>query len=183
MDHIEKIKETEASEIPLGKLVLIISRSNFLYLKNHLKDLDLKGYQITMLFEIYKGKNISQHEIGSNYYGFTVADGHSVAEGYAPKVKSLPDEYKQVDFIPSENNKTFNSIKDIRDSMQEVDKEENTLEYKGHYLPPCPDAIVSRGKVTNIVETKDAIFCGRYELVNGKWKSTFRAKLKNFLKN
>ncbi|MCQ2737688.1 MAG: MarR family transcriptional regulator [archaeon] len=67
MDHIEKIKETEASEIPLGKLVLIISRSNFLYLKNHLKDLDLKGYQITMLFEIYKGKNISQHEIGSNY--------------------------------------------------------------------------------------------------------------------
>ena len=67
MDHIKKIKETEASEIPLGKLVLIISRSNFLYLKNHLKDLDLKGYQITMLFEIYKGKNISQHEIGSNY--------------------------------------------------------------------------------------------------------------------
>lgn len=67
MDHIEKIKEMKASEIPLGKLVLIISRSNFLYLKNHLKDLDLKGYQITMLFEVYKGKNISQHEIGSNY--------------------------------------------------------------------------------------------------------------------
>ncbi|MDO5849815.1 MAG: MarR family transcriptional regulator [Methanobacteriaceae archaeon] len=67
MDHIKKIEEMEASEIPLGKLVLIISRSNFYYLKKHLKDLDLKGYQITMLFEIYKGKNLSQHEIGSHY--------------------------------------------------------------------------------------------------------------------
>ncbi len=67
MDHIKKIEETDASEIPLGKLVLIISRSHFLYLNKHLKDFNLKGYQITMLFEIYKGKNLSQNEIGSNY--------------------------------------------------------------------------------------------------------------------
>lgn len=67
MDHIKKIEETDASEIPLGKLVLIISRSHFLYLKKHLKNFNLKGYQVTMLFEIYKGKNLSQNDIGSNY--------------------------------------------------------------------------------------------------------------------
>lgn len=67
MEHIKKIEETNASEIPLGKLVLIISRLHFLYLKKHLKDFNLKGYQVTMLFEIYKGKNLSQNDIGSNY--------------------------------------------------------------------------------------------------------------------
>lgn len=67
MEHIKKIEETDASEIPLGKLVLIISRSHFLYLKKHLEEYNLKGYQVTMLFEIYKGKNLSQNDVGSNY--------------------------------------------------------------------------------------------------------------------
>lgn len=101
MDHIKKIEEMDASEIPLGKLVLIISRYNLFYMKEQLKDLDLKSYQFTILFEIYKGKNISQHEIGSNY---------NIDKGVMSRtLKKLEDDefiYREID----ENNRRRNIV-------------------------------------------------------------------------
>lgn len=67
MEHIKKIDDLNASEIPLGKLVLIISRSHSAYINKYISKINIKSFQIPLLFEIYRENNISQSEIASQY--------------------------------------------------------------------------------------------------------------------
>ncbi|MCQ2977572.1 MAG: MarR family winged helix-turn-helix transcriptional regulator [archaeon] len=63
----KKIKDIDSSEIPIGKLVSIISRSYGIYLNRHLEGLNLRGLQIPVLLEIHKRKTTSQSDIASDY--------------------------------------------------------------------------------------------------------------------
>ena len=63
----KKIEDIDSSEIPIGKLVSIISRSYGIYLNRHLEGLNLRGLQIPLLLEIHKRKTTSQSDIASDY--------------------------------------------------------------------------------------------------------------------
>ena len=62
----EKLKETDANDLPLGKLIGTISRSHYNYLNCRLKDLNINPTQLSFLIEIKCKMNINQHELSTN---------------------------------------------------------------------------------------------------------------------
>lgn len=62
----EKFSETDASEMPLGKLAGMISRSHYNYLNSKFRDLNINPTQFSFLVEIKYKKNINQHELSTS---------------------------------------------------------------------------------------------------------------------
>ena len=62
----KKFKETEAGDLPLGRLVGMISRSYYNYLNSKFKSLNINPTQLSFLFEIKCKKNINQHDLSTN---------------------------------------------------------------------------------------------------------------------
>ena len=62
----EKFKETEARDLPLGRLVGMVSRSYYNYLNSKFKSLNINPTQLSFLFEIKCKKNINQHDLSTN---------------------------------------------------------------------------------------------------------------------
>lgn len=62
---LEEFKQLDASVLPIGKLISMISRSQIIYLNHHLKDLDINSTQLHLLFEISHQNNINQDSIAS----------------------------------------------------------------------------------------------------------------------
>lgn len=92
---------------------------------------------------------------------------YSKAEGYAVDNSRFPAEASCQDPIEKEKEiKLFDNVT-----------------YKGHTIPKCKGMICnSSGEVTNIVETKDKLYCSGFEFKNGKWIKSFKAKLKTLFK-
>lgn len=67
MENKKKIEKVNATDIPLGKLVSIITRSQGIYLNRNLSDLNIRGFQIYLLLEIYNKKDSSQSDIAAQY--------------------------------------------------------------------------------------------------------------------
>ena len=62
----KKFKETEAGDLPLGRLVGMISRSHYNYLNSKFKSLNINPTQLSFLFETKCKKNINQHDLSTN---------------------------------------------------------------------------------------------------------------------
>ena len=62
----EKFKETEARDLPLGRLVGMVSRSYYNYLNSKFKSLNINPTQLSFLFETKCKKNINQHDLSTN---------------------------------------------------------------------------------------------------------------------
>lgn len=60
---LEKFKEKNALEFPLGKLITIIARGHIFYLNHRLEDLNINASQLHTLFEIKCSNGINQDEI------------------------------------------------------------------------------------------------------------------------
>lgn len=61
----ENFKETDARDLPLGRLVGTISRSHYNYLNSRLKDLNINPTQLSFLIEINYKRNINQHDLST----------------------------------------------------------------------------------------------------------------------
>ena len=62
---LEELKGIDASTLPFGKLISMISRGQHIYLNHNLKDLDINSSQLHLLFEISHQKNINQEKIAN----------------------------------------------------------------------------------------------------------------------
>ena len=62
----KKFKETEAGDLPLGRLVGMISRSRYNYLNSKFRNLNINPNQLSFLIEIKCRKNINQHDLSIN---------------------------------------------------------------------------------------------------------------------
>ena len=62
---LEEFKNVDASMLPIGKLINIISKSQTLYLNHKLADFDINSTQLHLLFEISNQCNINQERIAS----------------------------------------------------------------------------------------------------------------------
>lgn len=60
---LEKFKEMDATEIPIGKFITMIGRGHALYLNHHLEPLNINASQLHSLFEIKRNKSLNQDEI------------------------------------------------------------------------------------------------------------------------
>ena len=60
---LEKFKEKNALEFPLGKLITMIARGHSFYLNHRLEDLNINASQLHTLFEIKCSNGINQDEI------------------------------------------------------------------------------------------------------------------------
>lgn len=62
---LEEFKKVDSSQLPIGKLITIISKSQTLYLNHRLADLGINSTQLHLLFEISNQCNINQERIAS----------------------------------------------------------------------------------------------------------------------
>ena len=62
---LEDFKCLDASVLPIGKLISMISRGQQIYLNHNLKDLDINSSQMHLLFEISHQKDINQEKIAT----------------------------------------------------------------------------------------------------------------------
>lgn len=62
---LEDLKEMDASTLPVGKLISMISRGHAIYVNHHLEDLGINSTQLHLLFEISHQKDINQEKIAS----------------------------------------------------------------------------------------------------------------------
>ena len=65
MMSLEEFRNMDASALPIGKLVSMISRGHSIYLNHNLKDYDINATQLHLLFEISHQNNINQEKISS----------------------------------------------------------------------------------------------------------------------
>jgi len=63
---LKEFKETSPYDIPLGKLISIISKSHIHYLNHALKEYGINSTQLWFLFEIHEKNKINQMEIAKN---------------------------------------------------------------------------------------------------------------------
>jgi len=63
---LKEFKETSPYDIPLGKLISIISKSHIHYLNHALKEYGINSTQLGFLFEIHEKNEINQMEIAKN---------------------------------------------------------------------------------------------------------------------
>lgn len=59
------LEKINAYEIPVGKLITIISKGQSVFLNNSLKELDINDSQLYILFEINRDSHINQEQIAS----------------------------------------------------------------------------------------------------------------------
>ncbi len=59
------LEKMDAYEIPVGKLITIISKGQSVLLNNSLKELDINDSQLYILFEIDRDSHINQEQIAS----------------------------------------------------------------------------------------------------------------------
>nr|WP_295000445.1 MarR family transcriptional regulator [uncultured Methanobrevibacter sp.] len=62
---VEEFKKIDATKLPIGKLIAIISKNQTLYLNRHLEDFNINASQLHFLFEISHQKEINQEQIAS----------------------------------------------------------------------------------------------------------------------
>ncbi|MBR1611192.1 MAG: MarR family transcriptional regulator [Methanobrevibacter sp.] len=62
---LEEFKCLDASVLPIGKLISMISRGQQIYLNHNLKDLGINSSQLNLLFEISHQKDINQEKIAT----------------------------------------------------------------------------------------------------------------------
>ncbi|MBE6512939.1 MAG: MarR family transcriptional regulator [Methanobrevibacter olleyae] len=60
---LERFKEMDALEFPLGKLITMIARGHSFYLNHRLEDLNINASQLHSLFEIKCSNGLNQDEI------------------------------------------------------------------------------------------------------------------------
>ena len=60
---LEKFKEMNTSEIPVGKLIAMIGRGHTVYLNHRLEPFNINASQLHSLFEIKKNEGINQEKI------------------------------------------------------------------------------------------------------------------------
>ncbi|AMK16262.1 MarR family winged helix-turn-helix transcriptional regulator [Methanobrevibacter olleyae] len=60
---LEKFKDKDASEFPIGKLITMTARGHSYYLNRRLEDLNINASQLHSLFEIKHEREINQDEI------------------------------------------------------------------------------------------------------------------------
>ena len=62
---LEDFRNIDAADLPIGKLVSMISRGHNIYLNHNLKELDINATQFHLLFEISNQRNLNQEKISS----------------------------------------------------------------------------------------------------------------------
>ncbi len=98
---LEEFRKIDASTLPIGRLIGIISRGQTVYLNNKLHGLGINTTQLHLLFEISHHKNINQEMIASRC---------SIDKGaVARSVKKLEDNGLVIREI-DENNRRQNRI-------------------------------------------------------------------------
>lgn len=60
---LEDLKEIDATELPVAKLIMLIARGYTIYINHNLTDLDINSTQIQLLFEISNHCDINQEQI------------------------------------------------------------------------------------------------------------------------
>ena len=79
----DELKKTDASSLPIGKLISIIAKSQTIFLNHNLKDFGISPTQLHVLFEIYNQADINQEKI---------ANGCNINKGVvARNIKKLED--------------------------------------------------------------------------------------------
>lgn len=62
---LEELKEIEASDFPIGKLIMIISKNHDSYWNHKLEEYEIKASQLHLLFEINNENEINQDKIAN----------------------------------------------------------------------------------------------------------------------
>ncbi len=62
---LEELKKIDACDLPLGKLIAMISRGCTIYFNNRLEQYNINKTQMHILFEIHYQKEINQEQIAS----------------------------------------------------------------------------------------------------------------------
>lgn len=97
----KKFKETEAGDLPLGRLVGMISRAHYNYLNSSFKDLNINPTQFSFMVEIKCKKNINQHELSTNC---------SIDKGAVARALRKLEEQELIEREVDENNRRQNML-------------------------------------------------------------------------
>lgn len=116
---LEDLKSTDASEIPVAKLISLIARAQSVYLNHHLQDLGINSTHFHFLFEISNECNINQESISKRCN----IDKGAVARS----IKKLEDQglvKREID----ENNRRQNKLSLTKDGEKILEQAKEVLD-------------------------------------------------------
>ncbi|WP_298500995.1 MarR family winged helix-turn-helix transcriptional regulator [uncultured Methanobrevibacter sp.] len=116
---LEEFKNTEASNLSVGKLISMIARGHAIYINHHIAEYDINSTQLHLLYEISYKDNINQEQISRRC---------NINKGaVARSIKKLEDKgfvIRQVD----ENNRRQNKVSLTPKGKETLDKAKKIIE-------------------------------------------------------
>ena len=110
---LEEFKKTDASNLPVGKLISMIARGHSIYINHHLEEFDINATQLHLLFEISHQSFLNQENIALRC---------NINKGaVARSIKKLEDKelvIRQID----ENNRRQNKVSLTKKGKETLDK-------------------------------------------------------------
>ena len=150
---LEEFKNVEASKLPIGKLINIISKSQTLYLNHKLADFGINSTQLHLLFEISNQCNINQDRIASRC---------NINKGaVARSIKKLEEKQLIKREIDSENRRqnkvslTPKGEKILNESIEILNEWENKVFCDNDYIKKEDLQIVLKDIAIKIIEITD----------------------------
>ena len=109
---LEEFKQMDAKDLPVGKLIAMISRGHTIFINHHLKEHDINSTQLHLLFEIANQSQINQEMI---------AERCNINKGaVARSIKKLEEKGLVVREI-DENNRIQNNVSLTKKGQQTLD--------------------------------------------------------------
>ncbi|WP_296859453.1 MarR family winged helix-turn-helix transcriptional regulator [uncultured Methanobrevibacter sp.] len=98
---LEELKKIDAKNLPIGKLITMISRGHTIYLNHNLDELDINASQLHLLFEISHQNNINQEKIASrcNFNKGAVARSIKKLEDKNLVVRKIDDKNRRQNIV------------------------------------------------------------------------------------
>ncbi|OWT33590.1 hypothetical protein BGI41_01670 [Methanobrevibacter sp. 87.7] len=113
----EKFKEADASEVPIGTYVQMISKSYSKYLNHKFNSIGLNSTQVSILFHIQFENNINQEKIskGCNINKGAVARSLKKLEDEGYLIREVDEDNRRQNIISltKKGEETFKKIKEI----------------------------------------------------------------------
>ena len=137
---LEELKQTDASSLPISKLIIMIARGQTTYLNHKLNDWGINSTQLHLLFEISHHDDLNQEKISSRC---------NINKGAAARSIRKLEEKGLVTRKIDDDNRRQNKV-----SLTE--KGRKTLDASIHYLKSFEEEVFS-GDIIEKIEMQEAL--------------------------
>ena len=137
---LEELKQTDASSLPISKLIIMIARGQTTYLNHKLNDWGINSTQLHLLFEISHHDDLNQEKISSRC---------NINKGAAARsIRELEEKGLVTRKIDDDNRR--------QNKVSLTEKGRKTLDASIHYLKSFEEEVFS-GDIIEKIEMQEAL--------------------------